>query len=430
MEDHENVSEAYGCESGMQMSQSKRGSAGLRAGSHLAAVAAGLLLVASDASALWGDKLEVFVAESVTSDNNVFRISKDRDPQAFLGSADKGDTYRTTSLGFNVDIPVSRQRFLAGSTWNQVRYGRFTDLNHLGRDTRATWLWELGDQLSGQLGYTETEALASFSNIQGRSANPLKTQRAFGNAAYLLTPSWQLQAGLAGQAQRNVNQARKENDVDLQTIDMAVNYITPAGNKIGIGLRQDDGRYLNRQSISGVLYDNDYVQRGVGVLAEWAVTGKSKLKARVDRVHRNYDQLSQRNFDGTTYRGSYDWQATGKLAVSALAQRDISPAEDIQTSFVLVQGFSLRPSFDVSDKVKLTASADVSTREYLGDPGLALGTATGRTDRVRSLTAGLSYRPMRSLTLQVSGQRESRSSNVPLNDYTARILNINARFAF
>jgi hypothetical protein len=51
-----------------------------RAGSWLPTLSAAILLIggltpATDANALWGDRLELFVAEAVTHDDNVFRIS-------------------------------------------------------------------------------------------------------------------------------------------------------------------------------------------------------------------------------------------------------------------------------------------------------------------------------------------------------------------
>jgi len=414
----------------MNLSSFEDGFLRVAPGLRLAMVSAGLLTFASNAFALWDDQLELFVSETVATDSNVFRISKDQDPNTFLGSSRKDDTYTSTVVGFNVNVPVSRQRFQAGTSWNQVRYNRFSDLNYLGRDSRLLWLWQAGDQLSGQLGYTETTALASFSNFQGRIADPLKTQRAYGNAAYLLNPSWQVQIGLAGQTQRNGNALRQENDVDLRTADVAVSYISSASNKLGIGFRQDDARYPHQQLLGGLLYDNRYTQRGLGVFTDWAVSAKSHLNARVDRVRRSYDQLSQRDYSGTTYNATYDWAATERLALAVMAQRDISSAEDIQTSFVLVNGVSLRPSYELSSKIKLSAVADYSTREYLGDPGLPSGITAGRVDHVRTAKGMISYQALRSLTLQLSAQHESRTSNVPLSDYKANVLSINARLGF
>ncbi|HYT15996.1 MAG TPA: hypothetical protein VEL80_06410, partial [Burkholderiales bacterium] len=176
--------------------------------------AAGLLMPVTRAFALWDDKLQLFAEEKVTHDDNIFRISKDLDR----------DTYRTTSLGFNLDAPVSRQRFQLGYTWNATRYNQFTDLDSDGHDARAIWLWQFGNDASGQLGYTETSALASFAFTQSRTPDRLKTQQAFFNAAYMVTPRWRLQAGVRGLDQTNGDPLRQIFDVNVLYTDVTASY--------------------------------------------------------------------------------------------------------------------------------------------------------------------------------------------------------------
>src|SRR5229473_3270102 len=128
----------------------------VRRGFGAAIIVAGVLVPVTDAVALWDDRLELFIAQTVTRDDNVFRISSGLDSAAVLGSSSKGDTYSATSLGFNLEVPVSRQRFQGGVTWNKTRFDRFTILNLDGHQGRGIWLWQVGNDISGQLGYTET----------------------------------------------------------------------------------------------------------------------------------------------------------------------------------------------------------------------------------------------------------------------------------
>jgi len=81
----------------------------------------GLLVVSArpgHAQAQAGDaaKITPFVEETVTTDDNVFRISNQVDPLTAIGSPSRGDTYRTTSVGLSADVPVSLQRFRATLT--------------------------------------------------------------------------------------------------------------------------------------------------------------------------------------------------------------------------------------------------------------------------------------------------------------------------
>jgi exopolysaccharide biosynthesis operon protein EpsL len=390
---------------------------------------AGLFLPAMEAFALWDDKLTLFAEEKATHDDNVFRISKDVDP-ASISSSSRGDTYRTTSLGFNLDTPVSRQRFQVGYTWIATRYNQFTDLDSDGHDARAIWLWQLGNDASGQLGYTETSTLASFAYIQARTLDLLKTRQAFLNAAYLVTPRWRVRTGVSELEQTNSDTARRINDVSLLSAEMAVSYVTPGSTSVGLSTRVEDGRFPNREVVVGSPFDNAYRQYSGGIVADWTVSGVSYLSARADRVSRRYAQRPQGDFDGNTAHAEYDWKPTGKFWLAATVRRDISPYQDIQSSFVLVKGLTLRPKLSVTEKIDVSGVFDYSNWYYLGDPGLVSGGVQGRRDRVRSAAATVSYKPARTVTFLMSGQHENRFSSVAFADYVVNVVSITARITF
>jgi len=400
----------------------------------MAVAVAGLFLPATDAFALWDDKLKLFAEEKITHDDNVFRFSRDLDPV--------GDTYHTTSLGFSLDAPLSRQRFQVDYTWNATRFNRTTELDFDGHDARAIWLWQLGNDLSGQLGYAETLSLASFAYIQTRTPDPLKTRQASLKAAFLVTPRWRLQTGWSGLEQTNGNPLLHGSDINIVGSDVALSYVTPANNSVGLSTRVEDGRFPNREFMPGSsTLDNAYRQYGTGIVVDWTVTGVSRLTARGDHIRRRYENLQNSDVDGNTFLAEYDWKPTGKFSLAATARRDISPYQDVQSSFVLVKGVSLRPKLDVTEKIDVSGVFDYSYLYFLGDPGLVSGGVQGRVDRVRAATATVSYRPVRSLTLLVSAQREVRSSNFvspPVAgastglrvDYVVNVISISARIAF
>jgi hypothetical protein len=176
--------------------------------------------------------------------------------------------------------------------------------------------------------------------------------------------------------------------------------------------------------------DNAYQQHSAGVVGDWTPSGASHLSARVDRVSRRYQELPQRDFDGTAWRAEYEWKPTGKISFAAIARREISPYEYIRSSLVLVQGVVLRPSLRMSEKVEVAANLESGARRYAGDPAVALGLAPERVDHVRTAGALVSYRPVRLVTLQLSGYHESRTSNVAFGDYSANVVQVSGRLAF
>ena len=390
----------------------------------------GFLTPGTKALALWNDKVQLYLEEKVAYDDNIFRISNGVDPASSIGSASKGDTYYTTSLGIGFDVPLSRQRFQAAFARNDTRHRQFTDLDFTGHDSRAAWLWQLGNDFSGQAGYSEVLSLASFAYIQGNTPDPLKTRQAFLNAAYLVTPRWRLQGGWRGLQQANGNPAFQASDIDISSADAALSYITPSNNSVGLSARVEDGRYPNREFVPGSALDNAYRQTGVGIVIDWNPTGVSRLTARAEHVSRRYEHLSQSDVDGNTVLAEYEWKPTGKFSLAATARRDISPYQDIQSSFVLVKGVSLRPKLNITEKTDMFAVLDYSRWYFLGDPGLVSGGVQGRVDRLLSATATVSYRAARNLTFLISAQRELRTSNTALADYAFDVVSLTARIAF
>ena len=397
-----------------------------------AVVAAAVLLPAADAAALWEDKLELFVAQTVTRDDNVFRISGDLDPVTAVGSPSKGDTYWTTSPGFNLDVPLGRQRFVGGVKWNFTRYNRFTVLDFDGHEGRAAWHWQAGNDVSGQLGYTETLALESLANsragILSGTPNSLETRRAFLNAAYRLTPRWRMQGEAARLEQFNGLAALRLNNIVIESADLAAVYVTPATNEIGIGARLEEGRFPNRQGPAVNLPGDDYRQYNVDLIAGYTLTGHSRVRARAGRVSRRHEQLSQRDFEEETFNVTYDWQPTGKLALAAIARREVSPLDNTYSSVVLLTGGALNPTLRLAEKVSVAANLEYSVMEYLNDPLLLL--VSSRTDRVRTAALKLSYRPLRLVTLEMSLLRQSRSSTVAFGDYEVTVASVSARIGF
>lgn len=401
-------------------------------------LAAGAAFWASDARALWDDKLEAYVAHRVTRDDNVFRISGDSDPVSALGAPSKADTVNTTTIGLNLDLPLSRQRILGGLSFSENRYDRFTVLDFTERHARASWEWQAGSDFSGQLGYTNDRALASLANVQGGiqlgTPNPLETKKTFVDTTYRVTPRWHLRGEASRIEQENELAQQQANDIRGDGAGLALTYVTPAETRIGLELHRQDGELPNAQLVNGILVDNSYRQDRVAVVFDWTLSGLSRLRASAGRVERSFVQLPLRDHSTGTFHADYEWRPTGKLTLVAAAQKDIAAPDEVNAGvnigFVLVKSLALRPAYRMTDKVDVSGRLEYGDWEYLGDPGLALGTVAPRSDRVRTAALAVSYRPMRAVRLELGLRRETRTSTAAFGDYEADIVSLGARLAF
>jgi exopolysaccharide biosynthesis operon protein EpsL len=402
-------------------------------GRALVALALGVCAVAHvpQARALLGDRLELFASETITYDSNPFRLSKGVNNFNALGNNERSDLIFTTTGGFNLNVPVSRQRFIAGLTLNRVDYSRFEGLNHTGRDGRAVWLWEVGDRFNGAIGVTDNRSITSFLNFTVQARDLVTTQTAFANANWLVNPSWRLRVGVDGLKQEHSEQTRQEQNINVTGTEGAITYISRAGNSIGLMVRHDDATYPNRQAVGGATFDNAYTQRAGYATLDWAITPRSRVSGRVGAVKRDYENVTARNFSGGVYRAVYDWTPGGRFSIAAIAQRDILVFEDIRTSFVLAQGVALRPAYRFSDKLNIEGTLDYSKRDYLGDVAVATGaTAQQREDKIFIGGVAATWQYSRNLQFVGSVSHERRRSNIQFGDYEATIVFVRGRIGF
>ncbi|HUI59222.1 MAG TPA: hypothetical protein VLX90_03310 [Steroidobacteraceae bacterium] len=378
-------------------------------------------------------KITPFAEETVTTDDNVFRISNQADPATLIGFSERGDTYRTTTVGLSADVPVSLQRFNATLTYNSYRYDRFHELDYDGYDLRGSWLWAIGRNLSGEIGASENYSLAPFEETLGVVPDRLHAREEFAKGSWLVTPDWKLYTAGDDLNQSNSDPTGQYNNVTVDSLEASLSRAAGTGNWFGLDTRFEWGRFPVAEPITGttgtVQVDNGYSQSGFGVVVDLGADTPSHVVARADQVSRHYNQVTSRDFDRTTGRIEYTWTPDVKVSVSAIAERDISPYEYIHSSIVMVRGVTLRPLWHATDWLDVSADLAWLDRDYLSDPMVALGAAPPRDDGVRTASALLDFHPATWVTLQLSYLHEGRSSTILYGGYDVDVLWLKARLS-
>ena len=372
--------------------------------------------------ALFSDHFEPFIQENVTYDSNVFRLS---DSLGAPEGGGKSDTIFTTGLGFLFDLPVSLQRFQLGYTWIDSRYRTNKDLDHRGHAIRGAWLWAVTPRLTGDATYQEERTLASFANIQANRPDLITARLASASAAWMVTPSWRVHGKVDGGTTEHSDNSSFE-DLRSASAETGLSYVTAQENRIGVAVRAERGKSPHDQVVDGVSFDDAYKQWGVGVQTRWVVTGHSRFDGRLDYTRREYEQFQQRNYSGPTFSATYTWTPTGKITVATVASRDVAPLQDINTSFVLVTALTVRPDWQITDKISLRGNLQYAKWDYHGDPAL------GGTYEHKVKAAGVSvlYKPFERISLIGGYAHEQRSSTLVNGDYKVDTASIEARIGF
>lgn len=326
----------------------------------------------------------------------------------------------------SIDLPVSLQRFQATYQHFWTRYDRFGHLDFDGDLISANWLWAITREFTGDIGFTQTEGLASFATFRGTERDVMTTRQAHANGSWLLTPRWLAYAGVVATERKHELAARRVNDIEAVSTEARLSYVTPKDNRVGVAVRHEKGESPETRLFQGIAFDNAYEQVGLGVVGRWDVTAHSRLDGRLDYVKREYDQFSQRDYSGPAWGVTWTWRPTVKFSTATTVRRDIAPLDDVQTSFVLATGVSVKPRWELTEKFALVGSADYAIWKYRGDPLLG----GDFEHRVKSGLVGFAWAPYRRVVITGSLQREVRTSDIDGADYKVTLGTLDARIGF
>jgi len=395
--------------------------------------------LAAPVLALENDRLTVSAGEELTHDDNVFRVSPAATP-----SGGGEDTYRTTSVALDADVPVGDQRLQGNFAISQMRFDRLDALDTNAHDGAVRWLWKAGAELDGTVGYRDRLALASLANVQGgvQSAIPnvLETSETWFEAAYRATARWRLRGGWHATDYSNSAEVYRISDANIGALEAELDYITRAGNGLGLVIRSVDGRLPNPQFVSVpdpdpqlvsvTQVDNSYRDRGIALLAQWAPTGKSRLEARAGHLERSYAQYPQRGYVGPTFDAKYEWRPVGRVVLEVIGHHGPSLYEEVQVGYVLSRGVSARLSFALRDKVSFAVASEQAHRSYLGDAGPVLGDFPPPSEHLTLRSLTVSYNPIPKVQLTVALQQQNRSSTLEFSSYRVDTGTVGVRVRF
>jgi len=383
------------------------------------------LAAAFPAAALFGDRVEIWAAENVTHDTNILRLSKTLSNTS-VGVTQRGDTVYTTHVGINGTLRQGRQVLTAEYSWFRSKYRYFKDLDFSGHTARAHWAWVIEQDFSGTLGYLENEGLSSFNNIQKRAPDLVMARNFYWTGNWMMTPRYRATGAASATETRHTDPQRKVNNIDIDSFELGLAYVTPLDNSAGAFVRAEHGETPNPAEAGALAAANEYQQYGAGATVTWLPAGHSQLTGRAEWVRRDYEHAPQRDYRGPILKALYTWTPTPKFTLLASLSRDVGPADDIQTSFVLVTGGFIRPRWNVTEKISLLGNAEYNVWDYRGDPVLG-----GEfRHRVRTFGGRVDYRPTTKILLSAGVNREVRASDLPTGDYEVTVGFVEGRIGF
>jgi exopolysaccharide biosynthesis operon protein EpsL len=386
-----------------------------------------LALVAVNVAHAGDDGLHVNAGIGWHHDDNLLRVP-DNDP-GYGGQ--RSDSWRQVDAGATFDHLYGRQRIQASVQLSQVTFDHFSQLDYDGKDGRATWFWQLGNQLEGRLGASYVELLAPYTDLRTSERNLRVQHSTYFDGAWHMHPRWRARAGFHEDRYTYELSTQRPNNRRERAVETGIDYLAPSGSEAGVVLRRLEGRYPYRRPFA--LATDDFEQDEYRLRVNWLASGKTTVNLLAGWTSRDQGAFGRGRVSGVTGRLGVAYEATARTSISAAVWRDFAPIESNVVSYTLNRGASVNASWQATAKLQAGASAAFERRNYSARN--ALPPALGRVDlddSLRTANLNLRYMPMQKMRLGITVARQVRSGSraLGIGAFRSTSVGISANIAF
>lgn len=361
----------------------------------------------------WSDTIHPFVSTTYTHDDNLLRQDE--------GANDGSDNYTTVQAGFLFDRPVGRQTFSGWVKASKVAFERNDQYNYTGKDGKIDWDWVLGDHLHGLIGTNYVQTLTSFSDFSLTERNLTTEKRSYADGTWQFHPSWQVHGGFMRDVTTySLPETQGDNRTE-DTTNAGVDYLATSASRIGLLVRHIKGTYPQQ-----IGTDGNYTQDELDLNVNWTFSAQTQVIFVGGHVRRK----QSRDSDGNNGRLIGIWTPTGKLRFTGMVWREFAAAQTLVINSALSKGESIDANWDITPKVGLNGNFKHEKRDFNAITGLFV--PLGTSDSTNTGAVSLTYKPIPSIALAVTGSHESRSGNafVGTTSYKSNAISFSASAQF
>lgn len=374
------------------------------------------------------------VSQSFGYETNVLRLGTGQPvPEGYSRS----DTVSSTALIAGFDQPFGRQRGYANLTLRNNRYSKNSLFNNTSYNGAAGLDWQTIERISGTLTASTSRSLQRFDNNElGFVAQKnLETAEIYGatvSVGIVTQYSFEFAAG-----HRRVRNSLDDPNVQARAFDqdnasLGIRWRPSSATTLGLAYGRTQGRYPR---FATNLFTGEFIadrfQRDDAILtATYRPSGASTIDARINTGKTRYDLNTERNNSALTGAISWVWQATGKVRLTSLYQRDTG-----QDSYanLTVFGFGgatttdysrivsvakVQADYDFSAKVAFTSALSYAERSLVRTIATVNPPDARGSDRSAVFTLGARWAPLRSVLVGCDLATEDRRAT---NDSAARL---------
>jgi hypothetical protein len=270
---------------------------------------------------------------------------------------------------------------------------------------KASWRYDVGDVLSGQVGAIYSKALIPFINANRYDRDLYATTSYFGAGRFQLGPRWAVFGGVMESSTTLSDVTLRSNDTHTKSVDFGTEYATGVKESVGVEYRYTDARYP-----LGTALNDDYREDAGRVVFRHTFSEKTDIEAIGGFLRRDYASDEIRRFSGEVWRVDMNWQTTEKLKMEFGTWRNLQAYVTAQSDYYVSKGARIAPQWAATEKIALMLSLGYEVQDYIGvtESELSLGK---RRDKLATSQLTLTYTPFRFLIFDFGYAYEKRDSS-------------------
>jgi exopolysaccharide biosynthesis operon protein EpsL len=371
------------------------------------------------------------VDTTVGWDDNLFRLPDGAPPVPIDADddGDRGDLFVKAGAGAQGKVDFSRQSFQFDLNAAHYGFDKYSILDTWVYSGAADFFWVIGDRLKGALGYTRSERLPDFGELQFASDDKVVSEYGHFGIDWRMLNRLELRLLAEGFRYEHTDETRAELDNEVKSGTAGLFYVAPTGFSIGAQYRVAEGEYPNRQLVGLTFVDNKYEERESSLIVQVPFVTTGGFDLRVGYTQREHEDVVDRDFDGTTGRAQLRFAPSAKIFIDLFAYRELRAIEELAASYAVVNGASVGPAWALSSKVVLQAAYVYESRDFEGDPGFVIADAEPREDKTHIGRISLGYRPNYHFEGVLAFEHGKRDANIEFAQYDYNLVTLSLKAA-
>ncbi|HEX6156902.1 MAG TPA: hypothetical protein VFZ54_12810 [Burkholderiales bacterium] len=343
---------------------------------------------------------------------------------------ERGDLITRFGIGGNYAARVYGRQGIRLDAYGEWRDYQDLDLDHFAYGTTAEWLWELGNQLAGTVGWRRIHRMEDPGESRVVRKQLVTEDRVDATGAYAISPDFRLTGGLGALHVERDDPIRTAPTTNDWAARGGIEYVSGLANTAGIEVRYGEGDAPVEDILVGFFPTNRYTQRDVAFTLAYNISADLRVRGRLGHTWREYTDTPESDFSGPTGRGLLEWRMGVKTLFVFELVRAVDPIIDADALHVDRRGAAVGLLWAATAKLVFGARFSHERRLYEGDPSAVLLGGPLRDDTVRLWRFHAGWEPERHWQVSTALDFGDRDSNILGQNYEYTAVTFNLRYDF